>query len=159
MAFLSAVHFLTGSHGKLRVNTEGRLRSSDMSTASGARFRQKFTLEDAIGSHACSLEVNTRVTNGIPLGSSPLLPVDTVNCVATRKELAELGVYGMAASQLTGYPGNAASISMLDWNNGLGNAWCGACVVPWILSALGLYSPVGGWRFKVPVFSPWILQC
>jgi hypothetical protein len=30
-------------------------------------FRQKFTLEDAIGSHACSLEANMRVTNGIPL--------------------------------------------------------------------------------------------
>jgi hypothetical protein len=26
-----------------------------------------------------------RVTNGIPLGSSLLLPVDTVNCVATLK--------------------------------------------------------------------------
>jgi hypothetical protein len=51
----------------------------------GARFRQKFTLEDAIGSHACSLEANTRVTNGIPLGSSLLLPVDTVNCVQTLK--------------------------------------------------------------------------
>ena len=38
-------------------------------------------------------------------------------------ELADRGVYGMAASQLTGYPGNAASISMLDWTNGLGNAW------------------------------------
>ena len=38
-------------------------------------------------------------------------------------ELADLGVYGMAASQLTGYPGNAASISMLDRTNGLGNAW------------------------------------
>jgi serine/threonine protein kinase len=48
-------------------------------------FRQKFTLEDAIGSHACSLEANTRVTNGIPLGSSLLLPVDTVNCVQTLK--------------------------------------------------------------------------
>jgi hypothetical protein len=33
-------------------------------------FRQKFTLDDAIGSHACSLEANIRVTNGIPLGSS-----------------------------------------------------------------------------------------
>jgi hypothetical protein len=33
-------------------------------------FRQKFTLEDAIGSHACSLEANMRVANGIPLGSS-----------------------------------------------------------------------------------------
>jgi hypothetical protein len=51
----------------------------------GARFRQKFTLEDAIGSHACSLEATTRVTNGIPLGSSLLLPVCTVNCVQTLK--------------------------------------------------------------------------
>jgi hypothetical protein len=33
-------------------------------------IRQEFTLEDAIGSHASSLEVNIRVTNGIPLGSS-----------------------------------------------------------------------------------------
>jgi hypothetical protein len=49
-------------------------------------FRQKFTLEDAIGSHACSLEANTRVTNGIPLGSSLLLPVEAVNCVQTLKE-------------------------------------------------------------------------
>jgi hypothetical protein len=48
-------------------------------------FRQKFTLEDAIGSHACSLEANTRVTNGIPLGSSLLSPVDTLNCVQTLK--------------------------------------------------------------------------
>jgi hypothetical protein len=48
-------------------------------------FRQKFTLEDAIGSHACSLEANMRVTNGIPLGSPPLLPVGTVNCVQTLK--------------------------------------------------------------------------
>jgi predicted RNA binding protein YcfA (HicA-like mRNA interferase family) len=50
-------------------------------------FRQKFTLEDAIGSHACSLEANMRVTNGIPLGRPLLLPVDTVNCVQTLKEL------------------------------------------------------------------------
>jgi alpha-D-xyloside xylohydrolase len=34
-------------------------------------FRQKCTLEDAIGYHACSLEANKRVTNCIPLGSSP----------------------------------------------------------------------------------------
>jgi hypothetical protein len=51
----------------------------------GALFLQEFTLEDAIGSHACLLEANTHVTNGIPLGSSILLPVDTVNCVATLK--------------------------------------------------------------------------
>jgi ankyrin repeat protein len=48
-------------------------------------FRQKFALEDAIGSHACSLEANMRVTNGIPLGGPLLLPVDTVNCVQTLK--------------------------------------------------------------------------
>jgi hypothetical protein len=54
-------------------------------------FRQISTLEDAIGSHAsslshaCSLEANMRVTNGIPLGKFTLLPVDTVNCVATLK--------------------------------------------------------------------------
>jgi hypothetical protein len=48
-------------------------------------FRQKFTLEDAIGSHACSLEANMRVINGIPLGSSPLLPVGTVISVQTLK--------------------------------------------------------------------------
>jgi hypothetical protein len=32
-------------------------------------FRQKFALEDSIGSHACSLEAKMRVTNGIPLRS------------------------------------------------------------------------------------------
>jgi hypothetical protein len=48
-------------------------------------FRQKSTLEDAIGSHACSLEANMRVTNGIPLGCPLLLPVDTVICVQTLK--------------------------------------------------------------------------
>ena len=35
----------------------------------------KFTPEDAIGSHACSLEANMRVTNGIPLGSPLPLPL------------------------------------------------------------------------------------
>jgi hypothetical protein len=54
-------------------------------------FRQKFTLEDAIGSHACSLETNTRVTNGIPLGCSLFLPVHTVNCVQTLKARKDLG--------------------------------------------------------------------
>jgi hypothetical protein len=53
----------------------------------GARFRQKFTLDDAIGSHASSLEANMRVTNGIPLGFPLLLPVGTVNCVQTLKVL------------------------------------------------------------------------
>jgi hypothetical protein len=49
-------------------------------------FRQGFTLSrSAIGSHACSLHANMRVTNGISLGSPLLLPVDTVNCVQTLK--------------------------------------------------------------------------
>jgi hypothetical protein len=52
-----------------------------------AVFRQKFTLEDAIGSRACSFEANMRVTNGILLGSSLLLPVHTVNSVQTWKAL------------------------------------------------------------------------
>jgi hypothetical protein len=54
----------------------------------GARFRQKFTLDDAIGSHACSLEARRRVTNGIPLGCSLLLLAHTVNCVQTLKAVA-----------------------------------------------------------------------
>jgi len=41
-------------------------------------FLQRFTLEDAIGSHAGSLEVSMRVTNGIHLGCSLLLPVHTL---------------------------------------------------------------------------------
>jgi hypothetical protein len=48
-------------------------------------FRQKYTLEDAIGSHACSLEANMRVTNVIPLGCPLPLTVTTVNDVATLK--------------------------------------------------------------------------
>jgi arylsulfatase B/arylsulfatase I/J len=45
-------------------------------------FRQKFTLDDAIGSHAFSLESSCmHATNGIPLGCSLLLPVHTVNSV------------------------------------------------------------------------------
>jgi hypothetical protein len=32
-------------------------------------FRRNVAFEDAIGSHACSLEASMRVTNGIPLGS------------------------------------------------------------------------------------------
>jgi hypothetical protein len=38
-----------------------------------------------LGSHACSLEANMRVTNGIPLGWPLFLPVHTVNCVQTLK--------------------------------------------------------------------------
>jgi hypothetical protein len=69
----------------------------------GVRFffsGQKFTLEDAIGSHACSLEVNMRVINGIHLGCPRFLPLHTVNCVQTLKvreafshHLNEVGAY------------------------------------------------------------------
>jgi hypothetical protein len=48
-------------------------------------FRQNFTLEDAIGSHVCSLEANVRVTNGIPLGSPLLIIVGIINHVETLK--------------------------------------------------------------------------
>jgi hypothetical protein len=63
-------------------------------------FRQKITLEDAIGSHACSLEANMRVANGIPLGCALLLPVDTVNSVQTRKVLASYSEFFAAASAI-----------------------------------------------------------
>jgi hypothetical protein len=46
-------------------------------------FRHKFTLGDAIGSHACSLEAIRRVTKGLPLGCPLFLPVHTVNFVRT----------------------------------------------------------------------------
>jgi hypothetical protein len=55
-----------------------------LSTESTVRvFRQEFTLDDTIGSNACSLQANMRVTNGISLGCPLLLPVGTVNCVQT----------------------------------------------------------------------------
>jgi hypothetical protein len=40
-------------------------------------FRQKIALENAIGSHACSLEASRRATNGTPLGCPLFLPVST----------------------------------------------------------------------------------
>jgi hypothetical protein len=48
-------------------------------------FRQKVALEDAIDSHACSLEAGMRVNNGIPLGCSHVLPVGNANRVQTLK--------------------------------------------------------------------------
>jgi hypothetical protein len=46
-------------------------RQGWMADASGARFdvlTQRIALEDAIGSHACSLEASIRLTNDIHLG-------------------------------------------------------------------------------------------
>jgi hypothetical protein len=74
-------------------------------------FRQKFTLEDAIGSHACSLEANTRVTTGIPLGSSLLLPLCTVNCVQTLKGLLLNTQKNVDANGCA----DTAAVAMLDW--------------------------------------------
>jgi hypothetical protein len=51
-------------------------------------FRQEFTLEDAISIHTCLLASSRRVTHSIPLRWPLLVPVHTVNCVPTRKELA-----------------------------------------------------------------------
>jgi O-acetyl-ADP-ribose deacetylase (regulator of RNase III) len=48
-------------------------------------FRLEVSLEDAIGAHASSLEASMRVTNGIPIGVSLLLPVGTIICVQTLK--------------------------------------------------------------------------
>jgi hypothetical protein len=51
---------------------------------SGARFPTEIYSRGChIGSHACSLEANMRVINGIPLGCSLLLPVCTANSVQT----------------------------------------------------------------------------
>jgi hypothetical protein len=59
-------------------------------------FLLKFTLEDAIGSQACSLEANMRVNNDIPLGCSLFLPiVHTINCVQTLKVLKDFGAMVM----------------------------------------------------------------
>jgi hypothetical protein len=49
-------------------------------------FRQKFALEDAIGSHAFApVEASKRATIGIPLGCPLVLPVYTGNSVRTLK--------------------------------------------------------------------------
>jgi SpoVK/Ycf46/Vps4 family AAA+-type ATPase len=69
-------------------------------------FEQDFALEDAIGSHACSLDANMRVTNGIPRGSPLLLPVGTVNYVETLKvavnRALEIGGGGVANGDASG---------------------------------------------------------
>jgi hypothetical protein len=51
----------------------------------GVRFRQECAREDAIGSHACSLEAIIRVTNDIPLGRPPPLAGPPVKSAQTLK--------------------------------------------------------------------------
>jgi hypothetical protein len=79
---VSAQHYLYSDElEKLLLSHDG----IDVNTARCAFSGRNLHSRNAIGSHACSLEANMRVTNGIPLGSSLLLPVDTVNCVQTLK--------------------------------------------------------------------------
>jgi hypothetical protein len=54
-------------------------------------FELRYIFEDAIGSHACSLQASMRVVNGIPLGCSLRLPVHTVHCNQTRKAMEDHG--------------------------------------------------------------------
>jgi hypothetical protein len=69
--------FVSGTKATFDTTTEtGTLRG----------FGWKISLEDAIGSHACSLEASMRMANGIPLGWSPLLPVGTEKSVQTLKD-------------------------------------------------------------------------
>jgi transmembrane 9 superfamily protein 3 len=76
-------------HGDVfRAPPQILLFSALIGTGTVRVFRQKFTLEAAIGSHACSLEANMRVPNGVPLGCPLLLPVGTVNCVQTLKDIS-----------------------------------------------------------------------
>jgi hypothetical protein len=72
--------------GRAMELAHGKVQGSANATWGTVRvFDGIFTLEDAIGPHACSLEANMRVTNGIPLRRPLFLPVDTVNCVKTLK--------------------------------------------------------------------------
>jgi hypothetical protein len=83
-----------GNSGTVRVFTMDSavlwLGSSSCDCCPVRIFRQQFTPEVAIGSHACSLEANVRVTNGISLGCSLLLPVATVNSVQTLKDIGRI---------------------------------------------------------------------
>jgi hypothetical protein len=67
------------------VRAQQQTRVSSTRSVKVRAFRQKFTNEDAIGSQACSIGANMRVTNVIPLGRPLFLPVYTVNCVRTLK--------------------------------------------------------------------------
>jgi hypothetical protein len=59
--------------------------------------------------HACSLEANMRVANGIHLRSSLLLPVCTVNCVQTLKGM-DLAVRSTVLRQAGRTMGNFLSV-------------------------------------------------
>jgi hypothetical protein len=110
-------------------------------------FRQKFTLEDAIGPQA-----SRRVTNGVPLGCSLLVPVDTVNCFQTLKaplaspfaavdKLRVLGGVGNTVVLRTGtyYMSKTLAIGPMDVNLTI-QAYPGE--QPWLSGAAKLEQPV-----------------
>jgi hypothetical protein len=78
-------------------------------------FRQKFTLEDAIGSHACLLAAHMRVTNGIQLCPIPLTGwhcefcpnTEGIYCMAEGECQAPVMAGGAAAGLKAKSPGHA----------------------------------------------------
>jgi hypothetical protein len=106
---------ITWAYTNLLSSTDGMSRQENIRGSWGTVrvFRQKFTLEDAIGSHACSLQANMRVTNGIPLGSSLFLPVHTVNCVQTLKGL-HAGAHGAGWTMMR-VPWSRDGVGRLGW--------------------------------------------
>jgi hypothetical protein len=80
---LSLANFTLNMRRNASAHTSGDTKGliwgpAEHDTCTVLYFRQDCALEDAIGSHACSLEANMRLTNGILLGS-PLLTVVTIN--------------------------------------------------------------------------------
>jgi hypothetical protein len=74
-------------------------------------FRQKFALSDAIGSHSCSLQVNMRVTNGIPLGIPLPLTVAILIYVDTLKDGDSIGI---GHSDIIICPANVRAVRLVD---------------------------------------------
>jgi hypothetical protein len=112
--------------------------------------QQKFTLEDAIGSHASSLEAAMRVTNAIPLGSPLPLTVVTVNCVATLK--------ADVPNLLSALCLNARGLTSLIESNALENI-AAVFYSPKYLSHFGQNTAVMLGKVSAAFFSPWILLC
>jgi hypothetical protein len=95
----------------LYATASGQSRCRGLNALGTVRvFRQEFTLEDAIGSHACSLEANMRVTNAISLGRPFLLPVGTVNCVQTLKVPRKERLQPTLQMQVTSKPSHSLSL-------------------------------------------------
>jgi hypothetical protein len=53
-------------------------------------FDQKFALEAAIGSHACSLKVSMRMANTLHLGGGALLTIAIINSTETLKAFGRM---------------------------------------------------------------------